>query len=91
MRSALTYHVSFGRGDNAFIWRGSGELDVGYSGRGFSGMSRAGVDRSSSTLLFFLILFIDCFTILTQLLVHVIEKIHNFFHGNRQLVHECNE
>lgn len=86
-----TYHVSFGRRDNAFVRRGSGKLYVGYGGRGFCGMSRAGMGWCSSTLLFLLILFIYGLPTLPQLLVHIVQKIHNFFHGNRQLGHKCNK
>lgn len=78
--------MSFGRRDDAFVRRGSGKLYVGYGGRGFCGMGRAGVGRSSSTLLL-LLLFIHGLSTLPQLLVHIIQEVYNFLHGNRQLGH----
>lgn len=80
-----TYHMPFGWRQNAFIWR---EPHVGNHGSGFSGLSRAGMEGSFSVLLYILILDTNCIVILIQLLVHIIQKIHNFFHGNGQLL--CN-
>lgn len=60
IRSVITrtYQVSFGRRNDAFVWRGGGKLNVGDGGRGFCGMGRAGMDWSSPTILLLLLLFI---------------------------------
>lgn len=77
--------MSFGGRDEAFVRGGSGKLDVGYGGRGFCGMSRAGVGWSSSARFLLLFFFIHGLTTLSQLLVHIIQKVHNVLHRNRQL------
>lgn len=84
--------MSFGRRDDAFVRRGSGKLYVGYGGRDFCGMSRAGVGWSSSTPgLLLLLLFIHGLPTVPELLVHIVQEVHNLLHGNRQLEHKCNK
>lgn len=83
--TARTYQMSLSWRNYALVGRGSGKLQVRYCCGGFSGMSRAGVGWS---FLAFIILFIYGPSALNQLLVHIVQKIHNFLHGNRNLYHK---